>query len=144
MKGQVSGKVVIKEGSFSSGWSFIRVVSYQDGLSSGWSFIRGSTELLKKLAYCGLTMLFRYSGGTYYGNEFTRNLSANTQSQSSQLTKPLRTDPGLNSGIGILELSSLMEKKKDEKKHVAGKELSSLPQKSSQAWEWEKLFVQFC
>ena len=35
------------------------------------------------------------------GNEFSRNLSGNTQPQSSQLAESLWTDPGLKSGIGV-------------------------------------------
>ena len=47
----------------------------------------------------GLTMLLsRHSGGTYPVNKLTRNLSGNTRPQSSQLTEPLWTDPGVRSG----------------------------------------------
>ena len=52
----------------------------------------------------GLAMLSRHSVGTHQGNKLTCNLSGITQPQSSQLAKPLRTDPGLKSGIGVHEL----------------------------------------
>ena len=61
----------------------------------------------------GLTMLSRYSGGTFQGNELTRNWSGNARPQSSQLAKPLWTVPGLkkkSGGIGVRELISTFEK----------------------------------
>ena len=51
-----------------------------------------------------------HSGGTYQRNELTRNSSGNTRLQSSQLAAPLRTDPGLKSGIGVRELISTLKK----------------------------------
>ena len=39
--------------------------------------------------------------GNLSGNKLTRNSSGNTQSQSSQLAEPLRTVPGLKSGISV-------------------------------------------
>ena len=45
-------------------------------------------------------------GGNLSGNELTRNLSGNTRPQSSQLTEPLKTDPGVKSGISVRELIS--------------------------------------
>ena len=47
--------------------------------------------------------------------ELTRNSSGNTWPQTSQLVKPLWTDPGLKkkkSGIGVSELISTFKKKK--------------------------------
>ena len=60
----------------------------------------------------GLTKLSRYSVGTYQGNELTCNLSENTRPQSSQLTEPLLTDPGLKSRIGVHKLSPFLKKQK--------------------------------
>ena len=69
--------------------------------------------------------------GNPSGNELTRNLSGNTQSQSSQLTEPLWTGPGLKSGISLHELIST--KKKKRKKEQVGNELSNILPKSSHA-----------
>ena len=44
--------------------------------------------------------------GSLSGNELTRISSGNTRSQSSQLAKPLWTDPGLKRGISLHELIS--------------------------------------
>ena len=55
---------------------------------------------------------FRAKCGNLSGNELTRNSSGNTRSQSSQLAEPLRTDPGLKSGISLRELISTLKKKK--------------------------------
>ena len=49
--------------------------------------------------------------GNLSGNEFTRNSSGYTRSQSSQLAEPLWTDPGLKSGISVRELISTLKKK---------------------------------
>ena len=46
------------------------------------------------------------------GNKLTRNLSGNIRPQSSQLTEPLWTDPGIKSGISVHELIPTLEKKK--------------------------------
>ena len=46
------------------------------------------------------------------GNELTHTLSGNAQPQSSQLTEPLWTDPGIKSGISMRELISTLKKKK--------------------------------
>ena len=54
--------------------------------------------------------------GNLSGNELTRDLSGNTWSQSSQLAEPLWTDPGLKSGISLLELISTLRKKKKKNK----------------------------
>ena len=64
-------------------------------------------------------------------NELTCDLSGNTQSQSSQLNKPLWTDPGLKSGINVCKLISTSKKKK-KKERVGNEWLNILP-KSSQA-----------
>ena len=44
------------------------------------------------------------------GNELTHNLSGKIQPQSSQLTEPLWTDPGIKSGINVHELISTLKK----------------------------------
>ena len=48
--------------------------------------------------------------GNLSGNELPCNSSGNALSQSSQLAEPLWTDPGLNSGISVLELISTLKK----------------------------------
>ena len=49
-------------------------------------------------------------------NEFTRNLSGNIRPQSSQLTEPLWTDPGIKNEISVRELISTSTTKKERKK----------------------------
>ena len=44
--------------------------------------------------------------GNLSGNELARNLPGNVRSQSSQFAEPLRTDPGVKSGISVCELIS--------------------------------------
>ena len=48
--------------------------------------------------------------GNLSGNELTRNSSGNIRSQSSKFAEPLWTDPGLKSGISVLELISALIK----------------------------------
>ena len=68
-------------------------------------------------------MRFRHSAGTYVENELTRNSSGNARPQSSQFAEPLWTDPGMISGISVLELiSTSKKKKKKERKIGAGGE----------------------
>ena len=50
--------------------------------------------------------------GNLSGKELTRNLSGNILPQSSQLTEPLSTDPGIKSEISVRELISTSKKKK--------------------------------
>ena len=50
--------------------------------------------------------------GTPSGNKLTSNLSGNTRSRSSQLAKPLWTDPGLKSGVSLHDLISTLKFKK--------------------------------
>ena len=50
--------------------------------------------------------------GNLFENELTRNLSGNTQPQSSQLAEPLWTDLGIKSGISVPELISTLKKKR--------------------------------
>ena len=50
--------------------------------------------------------------GNISGNKLTHNSSGNTQPQSSQLTEPLWTDPGLKSGFSVHELIFSLKKKK--------------------------------
>ena len=66
-----------------------------------------------------------HSVGTYHENELTRNSSGNTRSQSSQLSEPPWTDPGLKSEISVRELISTLKKKK---KHRRGMNCRTLPQ----------------
>ena len=49
--------------------------------------------------------------GNLSGNTLTLNLSGNIRPQSSQLTEPLWTGPGLKSGISVRELISTLKKK---------------------------------
>ena len=58
------------------------------------------------------------------------NSSGNTQPQSSQLTEPLLTDPGLKSGISLHKLISAL--KKERKKAQAGNGWLNILPKSSQ------------
>ena len=46
-------------------------------------------------------------------NELTHNLYGNIWPQSSQLTEPLWTDPGIKSGISVCKLVSTSNKKKN-------------------------------
>ena len=64
------------------------------------------------------------------GNELTRNSSGNTLSQSSQVAKPLWTDPVLKSGTSLRKLISALKKKKKKRR---GNELSDILPKSSHA-----------
>ena len=68
-------------------------------------------------------------------NEFMRNSSGNTQSQSSKPVKSLWTDPGLKSGINVHKLISTL------KKAQVGNELSNILPKSSHARKKPPHFV---
>ena len=59
------------------------------------------------------------------GNDLTHNFSGNIWPQSSELTEPLLTDPGLSSGISVQELICTSKKKK--KVHVGNKWSNILP-----------------
>ena len=61
--------------------------------------------------YAAVQALF----GNLSGNELTRNSSGNTRSQSFQLAEPLRTDPGLKSGISVRELISTLRERERER-----------------------------
>ena len=76
-------------------------------------------------------LLSRWSVGTYKEMSSHATPSGNTQSQSSQLAKPLWTDPGLKSAISLRKQISTSWKKK-QTAH-AGNELSNILPKSSQA-----------
>ena len=66
--------------------------------------------------------------GNLSGHELTRNLSGNTRSQSSQLAKPLWTDPGLNSGNSLRELiSTLKQKTKKRRRGMNSRTFSQNP-----------------
>ena len=59
----------------------------------------------------GLTVLSGNNMGTYQGNKLMHKSSGNTSPKSSQLAKPLWTDPGLKNEIDVCELISTMKKK---------------------------------
>ena len=81
--------------------------------SAGGRLHLNSHTPLTQRSRSGLTMpLSRHGVG------LTRNSSGNTRLQSSQLAKPLWTDPGVNSGISLRELISTLKKK--EKKSAGG------------------------
>ena len=65
-------------------------------------------------------MLSRHSVATYPGNGLKRNSSGNAGPQSSQLAKPLWTDPDLKSETNVRALISTLEKKKEEEGKSAG------------------------
>ena len=54
--------------------------------------------------------------GNLSRNRLTCNLSGNIQPQSSQLVKPLWTDPGIKSGISESQLISTLKKKKKNRR----------------------------
>ena len=55
--------------------------------------------------------------GSLSGNELTLKLSDTAQPQSSQLTEPLWTDPGLKSGIIVRKLISTSERIFKKRRH---------------------------
>ena len=65
-----------------------------------------------KSEWIDYSIMSRHSTRTYQGNELTRNSSGNAQPQSSQFAEPLKSDPGLNSGISVRELMSTHTHKK--------------------------------
>ena len=67
--------------------------------------------------------------GNLSGNKLTRNLSGNTRPQSSQLTEPLWTDPGLKSGIFVRELIFTKKKKKKRWRGMNSQTFSPLPKR---------------
>ena len=73
--------------------------------------------------------------------QLTRDLSGNIWPQSSQLAEPLWTDPGIKSGISVLELISIQKKRK--KKKTAGGELMVEHSPKILAGE-EKVTINFC
>ena len=77
-----------------------------------------------------LTILFRHIVGAYQGGKLTYNPSGNTWPQLSELDELIWIESGLKSGTGVYELISTLKKKKKEVH--AEKELSNLPNKSSQ------------
>ena len=78
------------------------------GLLSVW-IISCHNIICSKLA---LTVLSRHNGGTYQENEVAFNSSGNTCSQSSQLAKPLWTNPYLKKwDLYICQLISTLKKK---------------------------------
>ena len=70
--------------------------------------------------------------GNLSGNKLTRNLSGNNRPQSTELARPLWTDPGIKSGTIERDPIATSEKEKG-KKAQAGNELSSILPKSSHA-----------
>ena len=78
--------------------------------------------------------LCRHSVGTC--QEMTHATRQRTRPQSSRLTGPLWTDPGLKTGISVRDLISTKKKKKkrkEKKEMQAGNELSNILPKSSYA-----------
>ena len=71
---------------------------------------RGGLIMLAVQAWCG----------NLSGNELTRNSSGNTRPQSSQLAKPLWTDPSIKCGINVRELISTSHKKQKKIPPQAG------------------------
>ena len=89
----------------------------------------------------GLIMpLSRHSVGTYQetSSHATRQ---GTLGQSSQLAKPLWTDPGVKNGISVRKLISTLKKEK-KKKAQAGNELSNIVPKSSHMREMKATMYQ--
>ena len=83
--------------------------------ASGGLHLNTHTPLTQR-SRSGLTMpLFTHSVGTY---QETSSHATRQGTQSSQLTEPLWTDPGIKSGISVHELTSTSKKKK--KKAHAG------------------------
>ena len=66
-------------------------------------------------------------------NELARNSSGNARPQSSRLTEPLWTDPGVKSGISALKLISNKNNTQKKIKAQAGNEWLNIFQKSSHA-----------
>ena len=73
-------------------------------------------------------------------NELTHNSFGNAQPQSSPLTEPLWTDPGLKNRISVRELISTLKRKRKRKKAHAGNEGSNFLLKSSQAKKKAKTY----
>ena len=69
-----------------------------------------------KSEWAGYTTVQAYCG-KLSGKELTRNSSANTRPESSQLAESLWTDPGL------IDLICTLKKKEEEEEKSAGKEL---------------------
>ena len=72
------------------------------------------------------------------GNKLTHNSSGNARPQSSQLTEPFWTGPGLMSGVSVSDLTSTL--KKERKKAQAENEFSNILPKSSHARKKLPLF----
>ena len=75
--------------------------------------------------------------------ELTQNLSANSQPQSSQVTEPLWTDPGLKIAISVSKLISTLKKKKKQQWNMNGRTFSRNPcqQGKSQHTDAQRFFV---
>ena len=65
-----------------------------------------NTQPLTQRSLSGLTMLTRYSVGTYQENKLTHNSCGNTCPQSPQSAKPLWSDPSLKTGTSACKLIS--------------------------------------
>ena len=72
---------------------------------------------------------------TQFGNPLDKishgTRQGNTRAQSSQLTEPLWTDPGLKSGISVCDLIFTKTHTHTHTKAQAGNELSNILRKSS-------------
>ena len=108
----------------------IKDLSYSAKSAGGRLHLNTHTPVTQQ-SWSGMTMpLSRYGMGTYQGIKLTYNSSGNAQSQSSQFTEPLCTDPGLGEGICLHVLISTSRKKK--KKHrwgMNGQTVSQNPHK---------------
>ena len=93
-------------------WSFCQKCRWQVILKHTYTFDPTNSEWADYASVQGQC-------GNLSRNELTRNLSGNVQPQSSQLTEPLWTDPGIKSKISMCELIST-SKKKEKKKHRLG------------------------
>ena len=93
---------------------------HSDKSAGGRLHINTRTHLTQR-SRSGHTMpLSRQSVGIYQENELTRSSSGNIQPQSSRLTEPLWTDPGIKGGISVHE--PISNKKKKRKKKSADEE----------------------
>ena len=79
---------------------------------TGGRLYRNTRTPLTRRNRSGLTILSGHSTWAYQGNELTRNSSGKAQPQSPQLAESLWTDPGLKSGMGVLELISTVRRRR--------------------------------
>ena len=75
------------------------------------------------------------------GNELSRNLSGNIRPQSSQLSEPLWTDPGINSGISVREIISTSKKKKNAQAENDWSNISQNPLKQGKSHHFDHILM---